>query len=243
MRQSPTYFLSVLLSLLCMGAAVAWQPGPDIIRECPKCGMVLEQATMMSGNTFGARFWTDGKIVAPMLPDRPWLVQCPKCSTLFWIDEAKQLGEQTKWDNHRDWPNAVKPTLPTETDFLSLLGGAKLPEKKELYLRWKAWWTANDAVRTNDSATVTWSSAQEANLQALANLMDEKNPDQRITKAEILRELKKFDDCIRLLKQPFEKEHHAEVAAFIRGLAEQKTPTVREIKDEKKPNQPSEGTR
>jgi hypothetical protein len=182
-----------------------------------------------------ARFWTDGKMAAPMLPDRPRLVKCPKCSTLFWIDEAKKLGEEQIWNKSRKWPNAISPAIPNETDFLAFLDGNKQPEKKDLYLRSRAWWAANDASRRSDSAVGSFSPAQEANLQVLASLMDEKDADQRITKAETLRELKRFDDCLKLLTQPFEEERHAEIAAFIRVLTQQKSWTVAEIKQDKTP--------
>jgi hypothetical protein len=33
----------------------------------------MAQRTLASGNTIGARFWTDGKMEAPMLPDQPAL--------------------------------------------------------------------------------------------------------------------------------------------------------------------------
>lgn len=68
-------------------------PGITYVRGCPGCGGAILQHTLASGNTFGARFWTDGWMEAPMLPDRPWLVKCGKCVTLFWIDEARQLAK------------------------------------------------------------------------------------------------------------------------------------------------------
>jgi hypothetical protein len=103
---------------------------------------------------------------------------------------------------------------------LKVISVGKLSEKQVLYARRRAWWAANDAVRTNESATVSFSPAQDANLHALANLMDEKVPEQRITKAEILRELGTFDKCVTLLAHPFDNDRHTEVAAFIRKLAE-----------------------
>jgi len=45
----------------------------------------------MSGNTFGATFWTDGKRDAPMLPDLPEFVKCPHCKLLLWINEQEEL--------------------------------------------------------------------------------------------------------------------------------------------------------
>ena len=231
MRNVCTRYLVALLTLLAVGTAWAYNSGPDIIRECPKCNVHLKQHTTTSGNTFGASFWTDGKMLAPMLPDRPWLVKCPKCGSLLWIDEAKKIERQDRFEKEKKWPNAVEPSLPSEEDFLTVLSENKLAKKKKLYARRRAWWAANDAIRTNPNATIRFSPAQEKNLQALSNLMDEKDPGQRITKAEILRELGKFNECITLLAQPFDRDHHSKVAAFIMNLAEKKSRIVCEIKE------------
>ena len=40
-------------------------PGPDQIVACPKCNGLAKYRTLLSGNTFGARVWTDGKQDAP----------------------------------------------------------------------------------------------------------------------------------------------------------------------------------
>jgi len=67
-------------------------PGPTIIRRCSACTKLIEQFTLNSGNTIGARFWTDGKRDAPMLPDELWLVKCQQSGALVWIDEQEQVG-------------------------------------------------------------------------------------------------------------------------------------------------------
>lgn len=231
MKRRYFYLFPVFVPLLCAVAVLAYKPGPDSIRECPKCKAALEQSTMMSGNSLDARYWTDGKMEAPMLPDRPWLVKCPKCSNLFWMTEAKKLGEQYKYDKDKDkkWPDAVEPGLPAETDFLTMLGTPGLSEKKEQYLRIRAWWAANDIKRKNRNMTDDWSLIQKANLESLADLLDATDSDQRIMKAEIFRELKRFDDCINLLAQPFEKEDHHAFAVFIRRLAEDRFWMVEQI--------------
>jgi len=233
MRRRCGLTLLILSTLIGVATVWAYKPGPDIVRECPGCDTLIQQQTMMSGNTLGARIWTDGKMDASMLPDRPWLVKCPNCDTLFWIDEARKLGEQNRNLENRSWPGAIDPDLPTEADFLSLLAAGELSEEKELYLRRRAWWAANDVIRADEAAVDSLLPAQEANLQAFATLLDEKNPDQWITKAEICRELKRFDDCIALLAQPFEGAHYSEVAAFIKELAEEKSWKVREITADK----------
>jgi len=48
--------------LLLVSVAVAFMPGPDIIRRCTGCGSGVTERTMLSGNTFGAKIWTDGKL-------------------------------------------------------------------------------------------------------------------------------------------------------------------------------------
>jgi len=228
----------LLLILLGVVTAGAFKSGPDIIRVCPECKAHLTQKTTNSGNTFGARFWTDGKMVAPMLPDRPWLVKCPKCGSLFWIDEAMEFGK--RYPRSKEY--IIEPLVPSETEFLTVLAEEKLPKLKEIYVRCRAWWAANDSVRMNVDATITFSPKQEKNLQILSDLLDEENADQRIMKAEILRELGKFDECLRLLAQIFDKiwqakeagftkVWHANEAAFIIELVEQKSRIVREIKE------------
>jgi hypothetical protein len=223
-------FLWTLLAFLSVETTWAYIAGPDNIRECPKCRSPLVQQTMMSGNTFGARFWTDGKMVAPMLPDQPWLVKCPKCGTLFWMDEARKLEERNSGNNNKKWPDIVPPGLPSETDFLGVLTKDKLAQKKELYVRRQAWWLANDAYRTNSTTKVKYSPAQVKNIQVLSKLLDEKDPNQRILKAEAFRELGQFQECIKLLSGSFKDQEQAKVVDSIRELAIQKSRLVCEIK-------------
>lgn len=47
-------------------------PGPDQILECPSSGAPVAQPTISSGNTFGATYYTDGWMDAPMPPQPRW---------------------------------------------------------------------------------------------------------------------------------------------------------------------------
>ena len=47
-------------------------PGPDMYKHCSSCHQLIIEETLMSGNTFGAIYWSDGKREAPMLPKTPW---------------------------------------------------------------------------------------------------------------------------------------------------------------------------
>lgn len=235
MKVYPLFMVVLLAGILLPNMASAYRPGHDIIRECPKCKTQLVQQTTMSGNTFGARFWTDGKMEASMLPFLPWLVKCPKCGTLIWIDEVKELGKVSPWEKTKRWPDAKKYSLPNESEIINLAASGKLTQKKELYARRTAWYTANDAVRMKENAKIDFSEVQRKNMEAMAELLDEKQPGQRLMKAEIYRELGAFKDCIKLLEEPFKNDYHKKAAAFIRELAKQKIKAVREIKRDKRP--------
>ncbi|MFY0567459.1 ribosomal protein L7/L12 [Archangium lansingense] len=67
-------------------------PGPDYIIGCPSCGEPHRRGSLMSGNTSGARWWSDGKREAPMLPSRPLVVRCRGCSRYFWLSRGEPLG-------------------------------------------------------------------------------------------------------------------------------------------------------
>jgi len=71
------------------------QYGPTRIRECPHCGVMIGEATLLSGNTLGGVLWTDGKMEAPMLPDMPPAVICPSCHCGFLWRDAKDHGESS----------------------------------------------------------------------------------------------------------------------------------------------------
>jgi hypothetical protein len=68
-------------------------PGPTEIIGCPGCGALHKRATIGSGNSLGARLWSDGKLEAPMLPDLPTITRCVGCGRIFWIAQALCFGQ------------------------------------------------------------------------------------------------------------------------------------------------------
>ena len=66
----------ILIGIVLSSAAVAYYPMP-IVRECPHCNAHFVHEETVSGNTIGAKFYTDIRSYAPMLPEHPWLAKCP----------------------------------------------------------------------------------------------------------------------------------------------------------------------
>lgn len=67
-------------------------PGSHDIIGCPTCGAPHRQGSLVSGNTLGARWWSDGKLEAPMLPARPLVTRCRGCGRYFWLSRGERLG-------------------------------------------------------------------------------------------------------------------------------------------------------
>lgn len=230
------------------GRAEAFIPGPEIIRACPGCGQEIVQPTTMSGNTFDAVFWSDGKMDAPMLPERPRLVKCPKCQAMLWINDAKELGRRKnaamgdllkkledthtakqRGDESEPWPNAKAYLISSAGDLLAMLKQPPSDVEKHEYLLIRAWWAVNDGERNKERHGKSTPLRQaKPILKALLPLLDEHKADDRIMKAEVYRELGDFENCLRLLDYPFDEKCGTAPAA-IKSWAKQKDCRVHEV--------------
>ena len=220
MKTRITVAMAMFIGFVLCSTVVAYMP-MLIIRECPHCKAYVVQEETVSGNTIGATYWTDGKREAKMLPDHPLLAKCPVCAGLFWVDESVEVD--TGFDAAKGKQQVLKPA---EKELLGFLTGPALPADKELYVRVSAWRSANDAWRRVPNATPAFSKDQVQNLKSLSDMLDEKEPNQRILKAEIARELGNFDECLGLLSYQFD-EGFAHAVGFIKKLAEEKVRVVR----------------
>ena len=211
-------------------------PGPDQIIACPKCNGLAKYMTLMSGNTFGARVWTDGKQFAPMLPHPPAVVQCHHCGECYWLDKAKEVGTVEPWsanDQSGDpaWTAAKEVQEPTETEYYEALEkGMATDRDNERDLRIFAFWRRNDAFRFDsadqaDGAT-TVSPACRRNLDALRRLLNEFYENDMVMIAEIHRELGEFDAALKVLAT-ISSDGYRDVVRQFRVLCESRDQSVR----------------
>ena len=169
-----------------------------------------------------------------MLPDRSPIIKCAKCSQLFWKAKAKELA-RIDWlspanEDAERFAKAPAALDPTEQDLLDLSETRDLSRDEQLTARRRAWWLANDRFRrSRESTKAGFSEAQSGNLRRLYSLLKDENPDERILKAEIARELGNFEDCLQLLKEEFQGEGEVERAKFISDLAAKKNSRVSQL--------------
>jgi ribosomal protein L7/L12 len=110
-------------------------PGPTHIIGCPSCRAPHRLGSLMSGNTSGARWWSDGKREAPMLPSSPLVTRCHGCGRYFWLSRGEPLGRIAHFlpDPYRDV--VLQEPGPRRLEVMALLRrvlGVELHEAKAL---------------------------------------------------------------------------------------------------------------
>ena len=197
-------------------------PGPTLIMKAPGCVRPVKFASIASGNNFGATYWTDGKEEAPMLPDEPWLRVSPAEKVMFWSDECEEIGQIgyfSRGSDNQEWDDLEYAEEPSEDDYFSALqSGIAVTPEKERYIRMRLWWRASDPIRQGKSSH--FSDPHRDNLQHFESILSEEDDNQRLMKAEALRQLSRFEDALRLLNGDFPEEY-AHAVNLIRDLAAQ----------------------
>jgi len=166
-----------------------------------------------------------------MLPDQPWLVKCQHCGALIWIDALEKVGEVDPFGkDDAKFRDVDSYDTPSIRDCFAVLKGGVSDTQKVRYLRRLVWWMGNDARRSGGDF-LPLSDDEIANLRAFAALLDESDENDRIVKAEAMRELGKYEEAMALLSRPFSAEL-AQAADIIKSLTRKRDPFVREMKFE-----------
>jgi hypothetical protein len=140
-----------------------------------------------------------------MLPETPLLVKCPHCGHMLWLDEATELGKGELFGLSSRWPDARKYAELTEPDYLAAVGMPLADSAKKVgYIRMRAWWAANDRLR-HDGGQGTAELSEEArrNMESLLAGLSEADEKQRLMRAELARELGRFEEAERLLAMSY----------------------------------------
>lgn len=218
-------------------------PGPDQIVACPLCHTLAKYATLLSGNTFGARVWTDGKQEAPMLPRPPAVVKCASCGGCYWLADAEKIGELDAWGEEplaaddpmappEGWYAAEYVAEPSEAEYYAAIrSGLAQDPQQERALRIFAWWRSNDLHRDVDEEQIAdpaSRSEREENLLALLPLLVGDGDQDHVMRGEVLRELGRWNEADDALRQVTSPELAAAVEQ-IRSLCHAGDSLVREL--------------
>ena len=220
-------------------------PASTILRKCSACSHYMKEYSLLSGNTIGARYWTDGKRKAPMLPEYPLLVKCPHCGVVVWIKEMEEIGRGFKFKYREKLPdfwhpiqrykelqrrkNLKSPEDLTIDEYYLHLETVPVEKDREIYVRMHLWWKENDPRRVqNSDVMLELEERQRENMELLEAMLDESIDENRIMKAEIQRELGNFEKALMYLDFSFPVELEVAVET-IRRLAKARESCVKEL--------------
>lgn len=196
------------------------RPGPTQILKVPGCQEPVQFFSFASGNTFGARYWTDGKRCARMAQDNSLLKKVPSQGVLFWWDACELIGYYGgwEWENPEmdpSWLTLESVQEPDEADYLrAIREGMGYDEDRLKYLHIRYWWAGNDAVRKDPSQSL--SDEQLEQLAVLKTMLSVDVPNERLLRAEICRELGNFDEALGLLRMAVPSGYRAVIKRISR---------------------------
>ncbi|MEJ2401944.1 MAG: hypothetical protein P8Y52_11205 [Xanthomonadales bacterium] len=184
---------------------------------CPRCDHGFSYMAVGSFNTFGATFYTDGFIEGPMYDDQGRLFRCPQCRAIGWNDEfiCEEPGDDED-ELAAVFDGEVGPIPMREYPGLLAEAPWRGPDE-EKYVRIAAFWAANMPRRAPDSQPAPFNDDEHRNLLALLDLLGDSSQD-RLMRAEILREMGRFEECLEVLVG-FDDTELETVARLIRELA------------------------
>ena len=190
-------------------------PGQDLYYECPMCSSLLSNRSLTSGNTFGAEQFSDGKQIAPMLPEFPSISKCSKCNNIFWLNKENEVEvEELDGIEYANFLNIDEYSLAIHNKNYKSKG-------EEIFLRKRIWWEFNDRVRAGkdlfetDNDDVTWIE----NTHSLLGLLDSKKIDQRIMIAELNRNLGNFQKSKEILATITDPDYKEILGLFAKEIA------------------------
>jgi hypothetical protein len=144
-----------------------------------------------------------------------------------------------------EWPGEVQAGDPAWLDvpgvvepdegeyYAALEEGIAADREKEKQLRILAWWRRNNPYRgalDKDAGTTPIVSAEcEANLDGLLKLLDHEDEQDRIMKAEVLRELGRFGPATQVLSD-WTAEPYGWVVAQVLALCDAEDSCVRQLR-------------
>lgn len=176
-------------------------PGPTNYYKCPNCDNIISRRSINSGNTMASKLYSDGKLIAPFMPEFPQITSCSKCYTIFWISKAELVGSSQPFVmSKEEFVKAEEAQFLTILEYKEVLDNS-LNIKEEKYLRIRLWWEFNDRVRKNEelfeheNARIFW----YENVNRLLEILSDEDPDDIIRKAELNRNLGNFEKCMEVM--------------------------------------------
>ena len=189
-------------------------PAPAKLYKCPHCGKTKPMLSLMSGNTFGGELWSDGRAIYPMLPKISTIQKCANCGRYSLLNKWKDTWETSNEsfgetgdltyteakEAYIELSASTSDTSELSTISISFVQAYndqfRRPRLRKAYYENKHIDSISGVFSTPDDEDIHL--AIMATKQAIDTLDD--SDDSRLLKAELLRELGRWDEAMKLLE-------------------------------------------
>jgi len=200
-------------------------PAPDSYFCCPDCGAIHARSEIMSGNTFGASYFSDGKMEAPMYPDRPFIIRCGQCALIFFLTLDQKMPGSSKLDSkifyaskldQQGWMEAIDRKLCRD-------------EEEELGFRIQMIWVMHDLYRNKPDESYDLSNDTQyvENINRMLSLSKLETAEDLIFAAELNRFKGDFDRAQQLINWLYDDYDITKVFPYViaceQGIKERHT--------------------
>jgi len=175
------------------------QTGIITIRACPTCGHHQRERTELTGHTVWPVVWTDGWSASSGIIERLELLKCPRCAAVFRADDAPLVERCAPWEADQRHHNVPTAKAPSADDYAGFLCRTQLAHEIERRLRARAWRVFNDPWRKKPEAPFALPEPQRLNMERLLALLDDPREEIILVRAELLRQLGRFEECAAAL--------------------------------------------
>lgn len=195
------------------------QLGPARILICPHCGIKKEIMSLISGNTFNAEYWSDGKRIASMLPEISLIQKCPSCNRYYLIYKQSVIHSE---DDEPSFEQGLLsyPELKEAFAFLKeeLINDDELSIRMMLVHGYNDWFYRSEEkhIVTEDEECLFVDNVKHL----VALLADDNTLQAQLLIAELYREIKDFEECDTILNSILQIEGYEE---YLRAEIQRRT--------------------
>ncbi len=195
------------------------QIGKPLIIECPACGKKYQKTGILSGNTFGGVFWSDGSFFAPMMPDQVIFTKCVQCNLIFNCHSSHNREADT-WEEADGLPY-IEHLSPKELKE-AVTAEVWVNPEEEVYLRRRLWQQMNHHPWKDEPPQNFEPDADyRSNAEALIRIFSDMEEPDYLLLAELHRNLGNYLDCLALLNKT-DRGYRTETIAAIENAAKHK---------------------
>jgi hypothetical protein len=178
-------------------------PLPPIVLECPECGEKYLVTNELNLPSEKATLFSDGFYIDEQTWRTPGIIGCVTCELGFFPQKGKIIATPDRDEFYQKWATIKKAEPPSAGALaLELRSRRNMNVETEKIIRKEFWYAANHSetgrilMANNEKFRNFWMNS----LIRYEELLDFDNPEQRIIKAEINRNLSRFEICLSLLE-------------------------------------------